>query len=233
MKTAPDHYSSSTKLYSWHYAFRQISVLLESVKPRFCKMVKHDSSLQRTHFHFSRVQWRQALHHSSRCLALCMVILGLCAAGQPGKPISWSSQRAFLVMALLPKAVWNLVVSVETEDRPSSHSVSLCGLPLHGWAVVAPRCFHFTITALTVDRDSSIRAEMWRTNLLERWHPMTVPRWKSFYWQCLSVEIAWLCAQFYTPVVAEIAESTNLKGWPHTFVYIVYIVLTSEYANVS
>jgi hypothetical protein len=26
-----------------------------------------------------------------------------------------------------------------------SHSVTLCGLPLCGWVVVSPRCFHFTI----------------------------------------------------------------------------------------
>ena len=37
------------------------------------------------------------------------------------------------------------------------------------------------------------------------------------------MEIAWLCARFYTPGVAEIAESTNLKGCPHAFVYIVYV----------
>ena len=59
-----------------------------------------------------------------------------------------------------------------------SNSVSFCGLPLHGWAVVAPRHFHFTITALTFDQGSSSKAEIW-TDLLERWHPMTVPRWKS------------------------------------------------------
>ena len=152
-KTAPDHYSSSTKPYSWHYALGKAA--------------------------FSRVQWRQALHHSSRPLALCMVILGLCAAARPWKPISWMSQQGSL-------AVWNSVVSVATEDRLFLHtlcasplrsrSVSLCGLPLHGWAVVAPRCFHFTITALTVDRG---RAAIWWTELLERWHPMTMPRWKS------------------------------------------------------
>lgn len=28
-----------------------------------------------------------------------------------------------------------------------SLTVSLCGIPLHGWAVVAPRYFHITITA--------------------------------------------------------------------------------------
>ena len=39
-------------------------------------------------------------------------------------------------------------------------SVSLCGLPLCGLAAVAPRRFHFTITALTVDRGSSSRAEI-------------------------------------------------------------------------
>ena len=49
-----------------------------------------------------------------------------------------------------------------------SRSVSLCGLTLCGWAVV-PRCFHFTITALTVDWGSSNRAEIWRTDFLEMW----------------------------------------------------------------
>jgi hypothetical protein len=46
-----------------------------------------------------------------------------------------------------------------------------------------------------------------------------------FYYQCLSMEIAWLCARFYTSVsngVAEIAESNHLKECPHTFIYIVY-----------
>jgi hypothetical protein len=144
---------------------------------------------------------------------------------------------------LFPEAVWKSVVSVRTEDRSflratrfstwRSRSVSLCGLPLSVWAVVAPRYFHFTITALTVDRGISSRAEIWRTDFLERWHPMTVPRWKPlsssvwpFYCQCLSMEIALQCAGFYTPVsngVVEISKSTNLKWCPHTFVYIVYM----------
>ena len=116
---------------------------------------------------------------------------------------------------LLPEVVWNSVLSVATEDRlfvcatrfstRPFCSVSLCGLPLCDEAVVAPRRFHFTITALTVDPGSSIRAEMWLTDLLERWHPLTVPRWKwlsssvsPFYCQCLSMEFAWLCAWLYT-----------------------------------
>ena len=91
--------------------------------------------------------------------------------------------------------------------------VGLCGLPLCGWAIVVPRRFHFTITALTVDRGSSRRAKIWGTYLLEWWHPMKMPRWKSpsssvrpFYCQFMYMDIAWLCAQFYTPV-------SNWWGW--------------------
>ena len=78
-----------------------------------------------------------------------------------------------------------------------SRSMSLCGLPLRGWAVVAPRRFHIIITALTVARGNASMTDTWRTVLLERMHPMTVPRWKSlsssvrpFYCQCLSKAIA-------------------------------------------
>jgi hypothetical protein len=121
-------------------------------------------------------------------LALCMEILGLCAAALSWKSISWSSRRTVIVLTLLPEAVWNSVVSVATEDRRflhatsfstrRSHSVSLCCLPPHVWAVVAHRHFYFTITAHTVVRGSSSRAEFLQTDLLERWHPMTVPSWK-------------------------------------------------------
>ena len=177
-----------------------------------------------------------------------MVILGLCAAARPWKPFSCSSCLTVIVLKLLAEAVWNLLVSVATEDRwflhatcfrtRRSRSVSLCGLSFRGWDVVVPRCFHFTITALTVDRGSSIRAEIWWTDLLERWHPMTVPHWKSlsssvgpFYSQYLSMEIAWLGARFYTPVktcLAGIAKSTHLKGCSHTTLYMVYLLFSSE-----
>jgi hypothetical protein len=115
-------------------------------------------------------------------------------------------------------AVWNSVVRVATEDAFYELCASAlgsclwaCGLPLRSWAVVAQICFHFTITALTVG--SSSRAETWQTDLLEWWHPMVVPRWKSlsssvrpFYCQWLSMEIAWLCTRFYTLVI-------NRCGW--------------------
>ena len=180
-------------------------------------MVKRDLSLQWTRFHCSRVQWWRALHHSSRCLALRMVLLGLCTAARPSTPISWRSRRTVLVLTLLSEAVWNSVVSVATEDRWFLHitrfstQVLWACLPLCGWAIVAPRRFHFTITALTVDRSSSSRAEMWRIDMLERGHPMTVPRWKS-----LSPQFIHLSATG----VAEITESTNVKC-PHTFGHVV------------
>jgi hypothetical protein len=73
---------------------------------------------------------------------------------------------------------WGQTIFTSYSTR-RSRSVSLCGLPLCCWAVVGPRCFHYTKTALTVDQGSSNRAEIWWTDLLEWWHPMTVPRWKS------------------------------------------------------
>jgi hypothetical protein len=58
--------------------------------------------------------------------------------------------------------------------------VLFCCLPLRSWAVVAPRRFHFTITALTVDLSNSSRAEidkptcckggiLWRCNVESHW----------------------------------------------------------------
>uniref|UniRef100_A0A673Y802 Uncharacterized protein n=1 Tax=Salmo trutta TaxID=8032 RepID=A0A673Y802_SALTR len=64
-------------------------------------------------------------------------------------------RRTVLVLTLFPEAVWNSVVSVATEDRQFLR-------------------FHFTITALTVDRGSSSRAKILLTDFLERWHPMTM-----------------------------------------------------------
>ena len=111
-----------------------------------------------------------------------------------------------------------------------SRSLSLCGIHHRGWAVVAPRCFHFPITALTVDQGSSSKAEIWQTDLLKRWHPMTVPHRKSlsssvrpFYCQCFvygdcmavySISFIHLSAT----VVAETAETTHMKWFPHTYV---------------
>ena len=84
-------------------------------------------------------------------------------------------------------------------------SVSLCGLPLCGWAVVAPRCFHFTITELTVDptRAGQKFDELtcWKGGILWRCHVKSLTSSvRPFYCQWLSMKIAWLGAWFYTPV---------------------------------
>ena len=124
-RPSPNH-NSTRPLFLLHQTLqlalciRVGSVLLASPKPSRpldCQMLKRDSLLQRM-----GVQWWRALHHSSRLLALRMVILGLCVAARPWMPISWHSRRTV--------------------------------------AVVAPRCFHFTITSLTVDRGSSSRTEI-------------------------------------------------------------------------
>jgi hypothetical protein len=109
--------SSSSTLISTNHFQNQSSpgIRQTQIYPLDCQMVKRDLSLQRTHFHCSRVQWQRALHHSSWRLALRM-ILGLCAAAQPWKPISRSSRRTVIVLMLLPEAVCKSVVSVATED---------------------------------------------------------------------------------------------------------------------
>jgi hypothetical protein len=66
---------------------------------------------------------------------------------------------------------------------------------------------------------------------------MTVPHWKSLsssvrpvYWQCLSMEIAWLCAWFYTHVSNGCGwkmhkfEWVSTYIWPCSFAYKVYLV---------
>ncbi len=74
------------------------NILLASAKCRLAYR-KHDSSLHRTCFHCSRVQWPCALHHSIRRLALYLVIWSLRVAAWPWKSIS---RRYFM-----PVDVWN------------------------------------------------------------------------------------------------------------------------------
>jgi hypothetical protein len=117
-----------------------------------------------------------------------------------------------LMLTLLPEAVWNSVAS----DQPGRQIfarfctlVSFCELV---W-LTTPwflNCFFFFSWTYTLRnkstyswRGSSSRADIWLIDLLERWHPTTVPCWKSlsfskrqFYCHCLSMEIAWQCALF-------------------------------------
>ena len=98
------------------------------------------------------------------------------------------------MLTLIQEAVWNPVVSVATRGQTICYALRASAL---GSSVLWTSCGLL----------------LWQTDLFGRWHPMTVPRWKllsssvrSFYWQWLSTEIAWLCAQFYTPV-------SNGSGW--------------------
>ncbi|CAI9599306.1 unnamed protein product [Staurois parvus] len=59
--------------------------------PLDCQTEKHDSSLQRTLFHCSRVQWQCALHHCIRSFAFHLVMSCLDAAPRPWKLIPRSS----------------------------------------------------------------------------------------------------------------------------------------------
>ena len=111
-----------------------------------------------------------------------------------------------------------------------SRSVSLCVLPLRSWAVVAPRHFHFTITALTVDRGRSSRAELftnWLIRKMASYNGATLKVTELFskaillpvfvYGDCMAVcLILYACQQ---RVWLKLAKSTNSKGCPQTFAY--------------
>ena len=151
---------------TWQLAIciRAGSILLASAKPKFIRRTARSWSM----IHYSRERFSTAPMGAS-----VTPLQPTYVAARPWKPISWSSWQ---VPKLLPETVWNSVVRIATEDRPflratcfstwQSRSLSLLGLPLCSWAVVAPRHFHFTIAALTVDLCSSSRAEIWQTDLL-------------------------------------------------------------------
>jgi hypothetical protein len=151
-----------------------------------------------------------------------MVILGLCAAAWPWKPISWSSRRTVLVLTVLvlmflPEAVWNSVVSVATGNRRFLRAMCFS---------TRRSRLHFTITALTVDRQlwQGRKFTNWLVGKVASYDGATLKVTELFskaillsvfvYGDCMAT---FLSATF----VAEIGKSTNLKGCPHTFVYIV------------
>jgi hypothetical protein len=112
------------------------------IRPPDCQMVKRDSSLQRTRFHFSRVQWLRALHHSNWRSVLRTVYLGLCTGALQLKPISWSSRQTVIVLTF-PEAVWNSLVSVTSKDRRFLRATALGGPVL--WTCVV---YHFAAELL-------------------------------------------------------------------------------------
>jgi hypothetical protein len=73
------------------------SILLTSTKPRWiCRTARWWSMIHHSRERVSTAPESNGggtLHHSSRRLALRMVILTLCAAARPWKPISWSTRQ--------------------------------------------------------------------------------------------------------------------------------------------
>lgn len=141
-----------------------------------------------------------ALHHFNRHLVLCTVRWGFVSC----KVFSWPK---VCVLMLLPQAIWNSVARDGTHDDVYTHR------PLQGWAVVAPRCFHFTIIALIVDWGRSSRIEISQTDLWRRQLPMTVPGLKSLRFlrtilisKCLTMKVSLTCANSCIPV-------NNGCGW--------------------
>ena len=70
---SPNHENITRPLFLLHQTL-QSALRIGAGSVLLHQMVKCDSSLQRTHFYCNRIQWLRALHHSSRRLALCMVI---------------------------------------------------------------------------------------------------------------------------------------------------------------
>ena len=158
---------------------------------------------------------------------------GLCAGqSSSSTPISWSSLRTVIVLTMLPEEVWKSVVSVATEDRWflharrfstwQCHSVSLCGLPLCGWAfllleVSTSQQQHLQLTGEV----QAGQLTCWKRGILWRCHADS--HWALQWGHSTANVCLWrLHGSVLDLGVAEIAESTNLKGCPHTFVYIVY-----------
>jgi hypothetical protein len=181
MKTAPDHYSSSTKLYSWHYALALVAFFWHPPNP--------DSSvrLPDAEAWFTTPENAFPLIHSPMAARFTPLqpTLGIAHGDLRLVCSCLAMETHFMKLPTNSSCAGCFQRQFGTLCCNRGHSaiggpvLSLCGLPLHGWSVVAPRRFFFTITALPVDRGSPSRAGSWRTGLLEWWHSMTVPRWKS------------------------------------------------------
>ena len=77
---SPNHYSSSTKRYSWDYALGKVAFSWHPPNPDLSvKLLDCEAwfiTLENT-FSLLGVQWRRSLHHCSWCFALHMVIVRL------------------------------------------------------------------------------------------------------------------------------------------------------------
>lgn len=101
-----------------------------------------------------------------------------------------------------------------------SHSVMSRGLPLHGWAALVPKYFHFPRIPLAVDYLISGKEETSWTYLLQKRYPITIPRLDSvsslerqILWQTSVKQTAWLNALFHTHLAMKInTRIQRLRG---------------------
>ena len=89
--------------------------------PSDWQMEKHNSSLQRTCIHCSRVEWRRAFYHCIQRFALHLLIYSLDAAAWSWKPIPWSSLCTVLELIWRP---WSLEVCCDWLSRKLPTSVA-------------------------------------------------------------------------------------------------------------
>lgn len=152
----------STKCFICHYALKQAGSPIRQIwiHPSDCQTVKFASSLPRMYFHCSK-----ALYQLNRCLMLHK-------ATQQWKLPQRSRWRILLLMVVPEQCgTPQLLSQLKKGDFSVPHAfcgpaISLCGRPVHGWAVDGPWCFHFTI--IKVWGEGSNRA----TDLLR---PMVMP----------------------------------------------------------
>lgn len=114
------------------------------------------------------------------------------------------------VLMVLLEAVWTSVVTDATDEGPVLLAcLSLCGVQICSWVAVASNCFHFVITASTVDGGKC-----------SIWHPL---KSRSFMAnsKCLSLEIPRLCPGFLASFWLKHLNSTPYMGfqwffWPYS-----------------
>ena len=198
---SPNHENSPRPLILLHQTLqlalciRAGSNLLESAKPRFVCWT---------------ARWWNVIQHSRKCISTATESNGGELYTTPADTWHCALCNLRLVCGCLAmetyfmllcwhcfQRYWVLQQTIFTSYALQSRSVSLWPTPSAEALLLLDICT-FTKTSLTVDWGSSSRAYIWRTDLLERWHPMTVPLWRPFYCQWLFMGIAWLCAQFYT-----------------------------------
>ena len=153
---------------------------------------------------------------------------------------STSHDEQFLCWHCFQRQFWNLVLSVATEDIPFLRASALSGPIL--WACVAYQFVaeslllldvstsqkqHFQLTVAPLAGQKFDKLTYWKGSILWRCHVESHRALQKGHstanvclWRLHGCVLKFIVLS--ATGLAEIAESTNLKGCPHSFVYIVY-----------